>query len=257
MMFVLFVIGTIFLPKILTNRGVLIGLVDRFGGIAPLKLDLEQVQAGWFQPISAQGIQLKDAEGKTLVRVGKVETEKGILGWIMNSTNLGKIRVASVEADVVTYDGTSNIEEALKPLLSQSSSQTPNDASSSSSSTMLGELQVVDTRFTLSSRDSSQHWILNVPELSVILPSAGQVIGPIKLQANLGAATNGSVLVKLQRHHSLRFLERARIEGVPSLLRSSRRKVNKPLKCGLLSIMSHWTFGRSFMRDYLIYRSIA
>ena len=191
MMFVLFVIGTIFLPKVLTNRGVLIGLVDRFGGIAPLKLDLEQVQAGWFQPITAQGIQLKDAEGKTLVRVGRVETEKGILGWIMNSSNLGKIRVASVEADVVTYDGTSNIEEALKPLLSQTSTQTPDDASTSSTSTMLGELQVVDTRFTLSSRDSSQHWILNVPELSVMLPSAGQVIGPIKLQANLGAATNG------------------------------------------------------------------
>lgn len=190
MTLLLLVVGTIFLPKILTSRGVLVGLVDRFGGIAPLKFDLEQVQAGWFQPISAQGIQLKDADGNTLVRVGRVQTEKGIFGWIMNSSNLGKIRIANVEADVVTYDGTSNIEEALKPLLNQSTSSANSDSKTSSTSTMLGEIEVVDTRFSLSSRDNKQNWILNVPELSVMLPTAGQVIGPIKLQANLGAATN-------------------------------------------------------------------
>ncbi len=192
MMLLLIVVGTIFLPKILTSRGILVGLVDRFGGIAPLKIDLEQVQAGWFQPIAAQGIELKDADGKTLIRVGKVETEKGIFGWIMNSSNLGKIRVASVEADIVTYDGTSNIEEALKPLLDQASNTSTPDTTTQSASSMLGELEVVDTRFSLSSRDSSQQWILNVPEMSVVLPTAGQVIGPIKLQANLGAATNSN-----------------------------------------------------------------
>ena len=63
MLTLVLVVGTVFLPKILTNRGILIGLVDRFGGLAPLKLDLDQVQAGWFQPISVQGIQLRDGEG--------------------------------------------------------------------------------------------------------------------------------------------------------------------------------------------------
>lgn len=180
-------IGTIFLPTILTNRGMILGLVDRFGGLAPLKLDLEQVQAGWFKPISIQGLQLKDADGKTLIRVGNVETEKGIVGWITNSSNLGTIRIASVEADVVTYDGTSNIEQALKPLLENQSP--PNDSTSKATTTYIGAVEVVDTRFNLSSRDSNQSWILNVPELSVVLPTAEQVIGPIKLQANLAAAT--------------------------------------------------------------------
>ncbi len=186
LMLVLF-IGIIFLPKILTNRGILIGLVDRFGGLAPLKLDLEQVQAGWFKPISAQGVQLKDGDGKTLISIGNIETEKGIFGWILNSSNLGTIRIANVEADVVTYDGTSNIEQALKPMLDQPSA-TPTDPSAKSTS-YLGAIEVVDTRFNLSSRNSSQSWILNVPELSVVLPNAKQVIGPIKLQANLAAET--------------------------------------------------------------------
>ena len=188
MLMLILVVGTIFLPKILTNRGILLGLVDRFGGLTPLKLDLEQVQAGWFKPISAQGVQLKDGEGKTLIRIGNVETEKGIFGWIMNSSNLGTIRIASVEADVVTYDGTSNIEQALKPLLDQQTAS-PTDSSSKSTTSYLGAIEVVDTRFNLSSRNSSQSWILNVPELSVILPSVDQVIGPIKLHANLAAAT--------------------------------------------------------------------
>ena len=188
MLALVFFLGTIFLPKILTNRGILLGLVDRFGGLAPLKLDLEQVQAGWFKPISAQGVELKDAEGKTLIRIGSLETEKGIFGWIMNSSNLGTIRIASVEADVVTYDGTSNIEQALKPLLDQQAAS-PTD-SNAKATTYLGAIEVVDTRFNLSTRNSSQSWILNVPELSVVLPTADQVIGPIKLQANLAASTN-------------------------------------------------------------------
>ncbi len=188
LLFAALFLGMVFLPKILTNRGVLLGLVDRFGGLAPLKLDLEQVQAGWFKPISVQGVELRDGEGKTLVRIGNVETEKGILGWIMNSSNLGTIRIASVEADVVTYDGTSNIEQALKPLLEKQSASP--DATTSSTTSYVGALSVVDTRFNLSTRDSTQTWILNVPELSVALPTANQVIGPIKLQANLAAATS-------------------------------------------------------------------
>ncbi len=84
------VVGLILLPKILTNRGILVGLVDRFGGLAPLKVDFERVQAGWFQPISVQGVMLSDGQGQTLIRVGSVETEKGILGWIMNQSNLGR-----------------------------------------------------------------------------------------------------------------------------------------------------------------------
>jgi translocation and assembly module TamB len=189
MSLLMLVVVTLFLPKILTSRGILVGLVDRFGGLAPLKLDLDQVQAGWFQPITAQGIQLKDGDGNTLIRIGNIETEKGLLGWAMNSANLGKIRIASVEADIVTYDSTSNIEQALKPLLDRQAAATPVDPDTSSSTHYLGEIEVVDTRFNLSSRDSDQSWILNLPELSVMLPTAGQVIGPIKLQANLGAAT--------------------------------------------------------------------
>lgn len=190
MLLLIAVLGTIFLPSILTNRGILVGLVDRFGGLAPLKLELDQVQAGWFKPISAQGVQLKDGEGKTLIRIGSIQTEKGILGWIMNSSNLGTIHIASVEADVVAYDGTSNIEQALKPLLDQHATSDSTNASSKATTSYLGAIKVVDTRFNLSSHNSNQSWILNVPELSVILPTAGEVIGPIKLQANLAAATS-------------------------------------------------------------------
>ena len=190
MLLLIAVLGTIFLPSILTNRGILVGLVDRFGGLAPLKLELDQVQAGWFKPISAQGVQLKDGEGKTLIRIGSIQTEKGILGWIMNSSNLGTIHIASVEADVVAYDGTSNIEQALKPLLDQHATSDSTNASSKATTSYLGAIKVVDTRFNLSSHNNNQSWILNVPELSVILPTAGEVIGPIKLQANLAAATS-------------------------------------------------------------------
>ena len=115
-------------------------------------------------------MQLKDAEGKTLVRVGNIETEKGILGWAMNSSNLGKIRIGSVEADVVTYDGTSNIEEALKPLLEQQSASDSTSDQPSSATTYLGQIEVIDTRFNLSSARQQPTMDTERSELSMILP---------------------------------------------------------------------------------------
>ncbi len=186
---VLLIVGLVFLPKILTARGILVGLIERFGGLAPLKVDLDRVEAGWFQPIAAQGIQLLDADGSVLVRVGSVQTEKGIFGWIMNSSDLGTVRVKNVEADLVTYDGTSNLEQVLQPLVDKQLSGPESAPTSSSSSQLTGAIEITDTRLNLSSRDRDQTWILNVPQLSVALPQAGEVIGPVQLQASLAAGS--------------------------------------------------------------------
>ncbi len=190
-LFVLLMIGVIFLPKILTSRGILLGLIHRFGGLAPLSVGFDRVEAGWWQPLAVQGLQLSDADGKALVRVGSIQTEKGIFGWIMNSSALGTVRVSNVEADVVTHNGTSNLEEALQPILSRYASSTPAEStpSQSSSAMMSGAIEILDTRLNLSSPDRQQSWILSMPQLSVALPQVGEVIGPVQLQANIAAAS--------------------------------------------------------------------
>jgi translocation and assembly module TamB len=190
---VLFIVGLVFLPTILTSRGVLVGLVERYGGLAPLKVDLDRVEAGWFQPIGIQGFQLLDADGGTIVRIGSIQTAKGILGWVMNSTELGTVQISNVEADIVTYEGTSNVEQALKPLLDKlASTETPPQEVGGASRLMAGAIEISDTRLNLGSRDRDQRWMLNVPQLSVTLPREGEVVGPVQLHAMLGAVSVGS-----------------------------------------------------------------
>ncbi|MEO8272171.1 MAG: hypothetical protein ABI557_20845, partial [Aureliella sp.] len=86
----------VLLPTIVARRSVLVPLIERFAGIAPLKVELEGVQAGWFTPITATGLQLFDGDGRLLVKVAQVVTEKGIWSWIRSSSDLGTIRVSGV-----------------------------------------------------------------------------------------------------------------------------------------------------------------
>lgn len=188
--FVALLLVIMFLPRILTSKSLLTGIVNQYAGIAPLRVDFERVDAGWLTPVSATGIRLSDAEGNRLVQVADVQTEKGILGWIMSSSSLGTIKVNQVEAAVVAYDGTTNIEQALQPLL-ESLATTPEDASTdtSSSASMSGTIEVTDSRFLLTERGRPEQWVVSIPQLSVALPNADQVVGPVELKMNLADAS--------------------------------------------------------------------
>jgi translocation and assembly module TamB len=183
----LLAIVVVFLPQIITNRGLMVGIVNKYGGIAPLKVDIERIDAGWFSSIVASGIQLNDGDGKTIMKIGRVQTQKGLFGWMMNRSNLGTVRVANLEADIETFNGTSDLELALAPLMGGGPTSTPQGSASSPSSRMLGAIEIVDTRLDLSSRGNPQHWTLSVPQLSVVLPRESEVIGPVKLQATLAS----------------------------------------------------------------------
>lgn len=183
---VLLIVGVALAPRLLTSRSFMLSMIDRYGGLAPLKVDFESVNAGWFKPVGIRGLKLIDANGQTITSVGNVQTEKGLYGWLTGYSNLGTIRISQVEADVVTYDGTSNIEEAIKPLLSQTSStDNPPATESASSMKLLGNVEVEDVRVSLRRRDAPESWLVNVPKLTASLPKDGEVIGPIQLQATI------------------------------------------------------------------------
>ncbi len=188
LLFCLFIFAVLiaFLPQILTNRSLLLGLVNQYSGLAPLKIDFERIDAGWFRAVGVHGIQVLDPEGRTLARIGSVQTQKGLLGWAVQRSDLGLVRIANVEAQVETYDGTSNLEQAFKPLLGETPA-TETAPSATATSRMTGTIEVVDTRIELSSRGNPQHWVLTVPQLSAELPKANEIVGPVKVQATIAS----------------------------------------------------------------------
>ncbi len=63
-------------PSILTSRSILLPLIDKYAGIAPLKVDFTRVSAGWFSRVGIEGLRITDAQGNSVAKVGSIQTEK-------------------------------------------------------------------------------------------------------------------------------------------------------------------------------------
>ena len=208
------------LPTLLVRRSVLLPLVDRFAGLAPLRIDLESVKAGWFRPLELQGLQVLDGQGRLLAKVGHIQTAKGLWSWLRSSTAVGHIRISRIESAIAASGGTTNIEQALQPILDQYAAQepTPDDASQ----TVTGTIEIVDSKFLLMEPGRPEQWVMAIPKLTVNLPTGGQVIGPIELQATVAdvsgtvADSLGSIAANVAHSPDNRAFElRAKLEHVP------------------------------------------
>ncbi len=247
----------LFLPQIITSRPVLTTLINRYAGLAPLQVEFERVNAGWFTAVSATGFQLKDGKGHVIAKVGTVTTEKGILNWIRNSSDLGTIQVEKLEAAVTTGEGTSNWERLLAPIIESIEPPDPNEIADASSTT--GTIQIVDAKLLLTELGRAEQWVLQIPQMSVTLPSAEQVTGPIELQATIGEVSGavvdsiGNVAAKVQQvgdafeisaelqHLPVEFwhVVHARLPDIP--IDEMRGRISAKL-AGQLVDVERWTF---------------
>lgn len=211
------------LPTIVARRSILVPLIDRFAGIAPLRIDLESVQAGWFHPIAVTGLQLLDDKGQLLAKVAQVDTEKGIWSWIRQSSDLGRIRIRGVEAAIAAANGTTNIEQALQPVLDKFAESDPKpDDPQSASVPPTGNIEVVDSKFLLMQAGRPEQWVISVPKLTVVLPTAQQLIGPIELQATVVDSSgtvpnsNGTIAANVSQNTATQAFDvRAKLDSIP------------------------------------------
>lgn len=178
------------LPTLVLNRTVLVPVVNRFAGIAPLKIDLESVSGGWMQALAMQDVKVTGADGQPLVSIDEVVTQKTVSGWALDSSNLGVITIRGMEAIVVCADGTSDLETALGPLLAPVEAE-PVDPSVPTAP-MAGRIEVIDSKLMLAERDRAEQWIVEIANASMTLPEAGQWLGPTELKARIGDASGVS-----------------------------------------------------------------
>lgn len=212
----------VFLPTLVARRSILVPMIDRYAGLAPLKIELEGVQAGWFKPVAVSGVQLLDGEGRLLAKIGQVETQKGIWSWIRQSGNLGTIRVSGVEAAIAASGGTTNLEQALQPILDSLGLDEPVDEDADDGATTTGTIEIVDSKFLLMESGRPEQWVMALPKLTIVLPTAEQVIGPIELQATIAdvsgtvANSQGTIAASVAQSATNQAFElRAKLEHVP------------------------------------------
>ncbi|MEM7478489.1 MAG: hypothetical protein AAF483_26195 [Planctomycetota bacterium] len=178
----LLLVFVFFLPKILTTRTVLNYAIDNYAGLGELQLEYQAVHAGWMSPVEVHGIKLLKADGSELVAVASVQTQKGLLGWATDSSNLGHVVIDQVAMAINTDAGTSNIEQALEPLLQELQSVPSESASESTPTQMQGTVELRNCEFQLRARTSNSQWLAHLPKAVVTLPGPNQVMGPIDFQ---------------------------------------------------------------------------
>ncbi|MFO0923044.1 MAG: hypothetical protein U0905_11225 [Pirellulales bacterium] len=181
-------------PYVASNRSFVVSMANRYAGIAPNRIDLDRIQVSWFSPVRLEGVRLLDERGSALVQVGSIQTDKGLLGFAMNSKNVGTITIKDSVVQVDVQPGTTNIEEAIRPLMQGSSS-----GASSSGSAITGNVQIENAIVKLLDTVDLQAWEVRVQSANVPLPSEKQPIpmvtaaGMIQpmMRAGQAASTDG------------------------------------------------------------------
>ena len=168
-------------PFALQNREFVVSTINRNAGIAPMRIDLAGIEGGWLRSIKIRGLRLIDDKGAELVKIAEVETELNLIRLATNYRNLGTITIRGAEAVVDVQPGTTNIEEAIKPLLGTSNSSSTPSTASTSSSFPTGRIRIADA--FVHARDSVDltGWDFKVSEADIPLPTKEQPIPPMTL----------------------------------------------------------------------------
>ncbi len=169
-------------PLLMQNRDLVVSIINRNAGIAPMRVDLAGIEGGWLRTIKVRDLRLIDEKGAELVKVGQIETELNLIRLITNYNNLGTITIRGAEAVVDVQPGTTNIEEAIKPLLSSGTSGSAQASDTgSTTATPTGRIRIADA--IVHARDSVDltAWDFKISEADIPMPTAEQPIPPITL----------------------------------------------------------------------------
>jgi len=173
-------------PIALHNRDLVVSTINRNAGIAPMRIDLKSIEGGWLRSIRVHGLRLIDDKEAELITVDEIETDLNLLRLATNYKNLGTITIRGAKAVVDVQPGTTNIEEAIKPLLTSSTSSSTTTATNTGTTTVpsslpTGRIRIADAIVHLRDSVDLTSWDLKVSEADIPLPTKEQPIPPMTL----------------------------------------------------------------------------
>ncbi|MFO0921160.1 MAG: hypothetical protein U0905_01580 [Pirellulales bacterium] len=103
------------LPSILGSSWVVQPIVQRLR-TGDFELRLASLQLGWFSPIQLQGISIQQSNGPALLTIDRVQSSRGLLGFLLNGRQLGTVRIVKPTIDVELLSDSSNLERLIHAL---------------------------------------------------------------------------------------------------------------------------------------------
>jgi hypothetical protein len=127
-------------------------------------LVVESASLGWFSPLTAAGVEIRDAQDRPVLQVAGLSSEKSLLAMLCNRSSLGTIRLERPKLSVALRNGGSSVEDLLANYLASQEPSNPIDLS----------LEIVDGSATIRDQESRQSWQLEKLQLSVHVPGASE-----------------------------------------------------------------------------------
>jgi len=161
-------------------------LKDRFVDQAAEKIDgrvrVDSISLGWFGATRLTGVTLTDRRGETIAAVEEVRIGRSLLSLLADSRDLGEVTLTRPVVSLVVWEGGSNLEAALGPLLNAPSASRPLSAKLVARD---GRVDVADRRVSLREtaspgRPNDQATLRDVAA-TVTLPSGAET--PLMLEA--------------------------------------------------------------------------
>lgn len=82
------------------------------------------ISAGWLSPIVVNDVVAQDKQGQPILLASTARTKNSLLSLIIDPNHVGVIRIDKPKLQLVLKENTSNLEEAIKPLLDRPASDT-------------------------------------------------------------------------------------------------------------------------------------
>ena len=163
------------LPTILVHTP-LMGRLVRRAAMLDGAVSFRSASIGWFSPASVSGVEIRDAQGETVIEVDNLASDRSLLKLLFSSANAGKLRIEKPRLNVkLTRDG-SNLETVLARWLTGPSGTASQGVDLS--------LEIADGEAVIVDAETQQSW--HVTALQFALDMTRRLAWPTRME---GTAT--------------------------------------------------------------------
>ena len=125
------------LPTILGSKWIYAPLLKRLAQ-DQFTLDIQSVKLRWFSPLEFQGVSISqpredaatdaDKEQPPLISIQTIRSNRGLLGYLLNGRNLGRVEIVEPKLDIALLEDGSNLERLIKSLEGKNKLETNTDS---------------------------------------------------------------------------------------------------------------------------------
>ncbi len=161
-----------FLPAIVAHTPLLGWILAKATAELNGTVAVESASLGWLSPITVHGIEIRDAQGKPVLKAHRLQGNKSLAATLLDFSKLGHLRLEQPKLDVrLRHDG-SNVEDLLVNYLN-----------SDEESNWVGvSLEIVDGQISVTDQSSRRSW--QIEDLRLSLSTPADADGEMKLEAS-------------------------------------------------------------------------